>query len=106
MTILDNSRCKTCKKEKNSKSIVLSKILPEVIANNILSYDCCNYCGKLRAKEQENKSNEHLSKIEKHILYFKRTRLSRFNAYNGSILVEMNQIKEIIDDGYSPSRNF
>ena len=56
----------------------------------------------MKKKEQENKTNEHLSKIEKQILYFKRTRLSKFNEYDRSIVREIRQLKEIIDSGDSP----
>ena len=102
MTILDYSRCDACKKLKNTKSITLNTILPEVITDKIVSYDCCNYCGDMRAKEQENKTNEHLSKIEKQIHYFKRTKLSRYNEYDRSITREINQLKRIIETGNSP----
>ena len=99
MTILDYSKCEACKKLKNTKSLILNKILPEVTADKIVSYDCCYYCGMMRAKEQENKTNEHLSKIEKQLLYFKRTRVSSFNEYENSIIRQMNQLKNIIETG-------
>ena len=103
MTILDYSKCNACKKLKNTNSIILSKLFPEVLTDKIVSYDCCNYCGDMRAKEQENKANEHLSKIEKQIQYFRRTRFSVFNE--GSIVKEMKQLKIIIDNGNSPFKN-
>ena len=105
MTILDESKCEACKKLKNTKSIVLNKILPEVITNKIVSYNCCYYCGMMRKKEQENKTNEHLSKTEKQIQYFKRTKLSRYNEYDRSIVREINQLKIIIDRGNNPFKN-
>ena len=100
MTILDYSKCNVCKKFKNTKSILLSKILPEVLTYKIVSYDCCNYCCDMRVKEQEDKTNEHLSKIEKQIQYFRRTKTSRFNE--GCILREIKQLKIIIGRGDSP----
>ena len=105
MTILDYSKCEACKKLKNTKSVTLNKILPEVVVDKIVSYNCCYYCGMMRKKEQENKTNEHLSKIEKQIQYFKRTKLSRFNEYDRSITREINQLKNIIDRGNSPFKN-
>ena len=56
----------------------------------------------MRKREVENKHNEHLSKIEKQIQYFKRTKLSSYNEYDRSIVREMNQLKNIIDRGNSP----
>ena len=105
MTILDYSKCNVCKKIRNTKSIILYKILPEALTDKIVSYDCCNYCDDMRAKEQENNHNEHLSKIEKQIQYFKRTKLSRYNEYDRSIVREINQLKYIIDTGNSPFKN-
>ena len=102
MTILDYSKCNVCKKIRNTKSIILYEILPEVLTDKIVSYDCCNYCGDMRAKEVENKHNEHLSKIEQQIQYFKSTNLSRYNEYDRSIVREINQLKKIIDRGNSP----
>ena len=90
MTILDYSKCEACKKLKSAKSVTISKILPEVLV------------GMMRARERENKHNEHLSKIEKQIHYFKRTKLSRYNEYDRSIVREMNQLKYILDTGNSP----
>ena len=104
MTILDYSKCEACKKLKNTKSVTLNQILTTVIADKIVFYDCCNYCCDMRAKEQEDKTNEHLSKIEKQIQYFKRTKISRFTE--GSIVKEeMKQLKTIIDSGNSPFKN-
>ena len=103
MTILDYSKCEACKKLKNSTSITLNKILPEVLTDKIVSYDCCNDCCDMRVKEQEDKTNEHLSKIEKQIQYFRRMRLSAFNE--SSIDKEMKQLKIIIDNGNSPFKN-
>ena len=102
MTILDYSKCEACKKLKNTKSIILNKIFPEAVTDTIVSYDCCYYCGMMRAKERENKHNEHLSKIEKQIQYFKRTKLSRYNEYDRSITREISQLHNIIDRGNSP----
>ena len=100
MTILDYSKCEACKKLKNTKAIILNKILPEDITDKIVSYDCCYYCGMMRKKEQENRTNEHLSKIEKQIQYFQRTKIAMFTE--GCLLREMNQLKIIIDRGNSP----
>ena len=100
MVILDYSRCEGCKKLKSTKAITLNKILPEVLVDNIVSFDCCYYCGMKRAREVENKHNEHLSKIEKQIQYFQKTKMSVFNE--GSIAKEMLQLKILIDKGNSP----
>ena len=72
MVILDYSKsfkCKGCKKLKSIKTISLNKILPEVLVENIVSVDCCYYCGMKRANKVENKHHEPLSKIEKQIQY-------------------------------------
>ena len=105
MTILDYSKCEACKKLKNTKSILLSKILPEVLSDKIVSYDCCNYCGDMRAKEQEDKTTEHLSKIEKQIQYFRRTRFSAFNEYGRSKNREMKALIHIIEISNNPFKN-
>lgn len=100
MVILDYSRCEGCRKLKSTKAITLNKILPEVLVDNIVSFDCCYYCGMKRAREVENKHNEHLSKIEKQIQYFQKNKMSVFNE--GSIAKEMLQLKILIDKGDSP----
>ena len=105
MTILDYSKCEACKKLKNTKSVTLNKILPEVLVDKIVSYDCYNYCGMMRAKEQESKTNEHLSKIEKQIQYFRRTRLSAFNEYGRSKKREMKVLINIIEISNNPFKN-
>ena len=35
-----------------------------MLVDNIISYNCCNYCGMKRGKEAEKNQNQHLSKIE------------------------------------------
>ena len=105
MTILDYSKCEACKKLKNTKSIILFKILPDVLVDKIVSYNCCYYCGMMRKREVENKHNEHLSKIEKQIQYFRRTRLSSFNEYGRSKKREMKALINIIEVSNNPFKN-
>ena len=105
MTILDYSKCEACKKLKNTKSIILSKILPEVLVDKIVSYDCCKYCSDMRAKEQENLFNKHLSKIGKQLHYFRRTRMSAFNEYGRSKKREMKALINIIEISNNPFKN-
>ena len=105
MTILDYSKCEACKKLMNTKSVTLNQILPEVIADKIVSYDCCGYCSDMRAKEQENIFNKRLSKIEKQIHYFRRTKMSAFNEYGRSKKREMKALINIIEISNNPFKN-
>ena len=76
MTILDYSRCEICRDMKKALTPTLSKVVPDAIANNILSFNCCNQCGFLRKRELDNyEKHFNSSRVEGQLWYFKCLRL-------------------------------
>ena len=76
MTILDYSRCEICRDMKKAITPTLTKVVPDVISNNIMSFNCCKNCEFLRKRDELYFVEEHFkSKVEGQICYFKCHRL-------------------------------
>ena len=75
MTIIDYSRREYCKDINKAITPTPTKVVPDVIAKNIFSCNCCNNCEFLREREIFFIEEHFNSKVECQIFSFKRLRL-------------------------------
>ena len=75
MTILDYSRCEICSDMKKALTPTLTKVVPDIIVDNVLSFNCCNQCEFLRKRELNDYEKYFNSRVEGQLWYFKCLRL-------------------------------
>ena len=76
MTILDYSRCEICSDMKTALTPTLTKVVPDLIVDNVLSFNCCEQYEFLRKRGELYFIEEHFnSKVEGQICCFECLRL-------------------------------
>ena len=94
MTILDYSRCEICRDMKKALTPTLTKVVPDVTVDNVLSCNCCRNCEFLRKREFA--PNIDVSRIENQIVYFNINRRGIYNPSN-NLKTNLAQFELIID---------